>query len=1041
MADYDEQESLESGDTKEPDLQKIVEEIEQANVDASAYMHRMLNCKGWWLCEWPNQTIDGRKWALSDADVDRVFPWNGCCFSLDTEVLTEHGWRKISEVAEGEGVYSRSEDGMAEYRPVVAKTRNFSKFAVEMKGKSIDLFVTPNHKILINHKRSGKQDFVPALTFTERYVSGLIPLTSRWNGESPLEICGLPSRSYARLLGWYVSEGSINNGNTVGIAQSRKKQSHCSVLENDIKEAGCTFNYSGNTYWIRSSTLPSEFREQVQRLGTAKEKYIPDSALNLSSELLEELLDTLLLGDGSKRPNGHRIFYTTSRRLADQVQILAQKTGQRARIGIRFPRNTIIRGRSILALSCQPVYEVSINRKTVVQTNKLVCRLIETESEQEFACVNVPPHHTLYVRRNGIAVWCGNSDSRLRIVSTLVDEHVRLSLQAFWSAKVQTKSIRPFISARESNVLQQMLNWTVYTKMKRELLNELPLAFAWRWGNGLSFIGVEWEQQRELAYVPISLDMLVRLTQQLGLPDISQQIMDPDRAFDDDLITVLQAISPVLPKGEGRKILTELRNTGASQIPIASFRVNKPKWTALRPFVDLWFPSETSDIQQARWVARRELVSETELTDRIVTDGYDDDFVAEALEHKGVFSGIVPYNTNQLTALGSDRDLVELFHFRSRYLDNDVPCLYKTILCVAVNKGLNGKPLYAVHRKDEYDHQLYPFVALRRSKTFRPLLSSTGIAEEAYTDENDVKRQQDGLNDRTDLIHQPPMIVPTLRAQAVSQNYGPRSIMTSMRPEAIQFPPLPPMDQTPVLVMQFVQMRLDRRYPTAGEAVDPNMKQLYWQQLGTDILGELELALEQTMQLGQQYWTQEDVQQVTGSQDWGYTRAQIQMQATVSATVDMTLIDKEVAKSKLEMLAQLLPFKDAGGIVFNAAANVVDTDLADMLTEDQMSPTAMKKEKDDEYAAWGQILSGLVPQKPMMANNQLRLQTIGQEIMTQPNVAAILQQDQMKQKIAQDRVEFFQNQIQQYQVNPQIGRALSTQPFTGGAPQLTNAQT
>jgi hypothetical protein len=57
--------------------------------------------------------------------------------------------------------------------------------------------------------------------------------------------------------------------------------------------------------------------------------------------------------------------------------------------------------------------------------------------------------------------------------------------------------------------------------------------------------------------------------------------------------------------------------------------------------------------------------------------------------------------------------------------------------------------------------------------------------------------------------------------------------------------------------------------------------------------------------------------------------------------------------------------------------------------------------------------------------------------MQQPNVQQYLMQDQVKQKIAQDRMTFFQNQIQQFQLNPQIGRTLSTQPFTQGQPPVT----
>ena len=636
--------------------------------------------------------------------------------------------------------------------------------------------------------------------------------------------------------------------------------------------------------------------------------------------------------------------------------------------------------------------------------------------------------------------WDGCSDSRPRTVETLINEHTTISLSAFWSAKVQAKSApgRQFAHAKESNITQKMLNWAVYTQMKRELISELPLAFQWKWGFGLSFIGVEWEQQRQLVYIPITLDMLSQITQQIGLPDISGQILDSDRTFDSDLVKMLQTLSPVMPTNEARKILTELRNTGSSQIPVANLRVNKPRWTALRPFVDLWFPSETVDIQHARWTARRELVSESELTDRIVTDGYDADFVDEALKHKGVFGGIVPVNGLMPAAPGSDRDLVELFHFRARVLDYGVPCMYKTIF----NMAVASDGLYAVHRKDEYEHQQYPYATLCRKGPYRPLLSRIGIASEAYTDEIDIKRQQDGLNDRTDLIHQPPIIVPPSRAGAIANSYGPRSVMTSLRPDVINFPPLPPMDQTPVVVMNFVLMRLNRRYPTQnGEGVDPQMVALYRQELATDTLSELEVALEQTLQLGQQYWTEQDVAMVAGGNfDWKYTQQQIQKQASVIATVDMTLVDPEVAKSKLDMLAALMPFKDQGGMVFNAAANIVDVDLADALTEDQMSPTAMKKEKDDEYNAISQILSGIEPQKPMMAHNELRLQTI-QQILSDPGTMQKFQQDQIAQKRLQNRMEFYQNQIQQYQANPIIGRTLTTQTLRPNTPaNMTNAQ-
>jgi hypothetical protein len=138
------------------------------------------------------------------------------------------------------------------------------------------------------------------------------------------------------------------------------------------------------------------------------------------------------------------------------------------------------------------------------------------------------------------------------------------------------------------------------------------------------------------------------------------------------------------------------------------------------------------------------------------------------------------------------------------------------------------------------------------------------------------------------------------------------------------------------------------------------------------------------------------------------------------------------------MLSKLLPFKESGA-VFNAACQIVDPDLADMLQEDQQSPAAMEKERQDEYNAVSQILSGIEPVKPMMASPQLRLQ-IMQQIVQQPQVQQKVAQDPVAQALLKNRAEFFSNQIQQNQVNPQIGRALSATTFGGPqAPTVSQA--
>jgi len=631
--------------------------------------------------------------------------------------------------------------------------------------------------------------------------------------------------------------------------------------------------------------------------------------------------------------------------------------------------------------------------------------------------------------------WNGCSDSRLRIVSTIVQEHVTLCLAAFWSAKKQATSIRPFISGRQTNVMQHMLDWRIGVQMKRELMSELNMALGWRFAYGLCFLKIEWEQKRELTYVPITLDMIGELSAALGLGDVMDKILDPDGAFDKDLVTVMQAMSPVLPTHEARTVLKELRDTGASELPVASLRVNKPKWSAKRPFIDITIPSETCDIQVSRFTGERELVSEVELVDRIETDGYDPDFVDEALRHKGKFCDWMPQPYQNQDNQGSNRDLVDLTHCLSWRLHNGAPCLYRTVF----NHMVAADKLYAVHRKFEYEHGQFPFVALRRNYTFRPLLSSIGIAEEAYTDERDIKIQQDGLNDHTDIVRQPPKILPTLRAQAMASQWGPNATMTAMRPESVVFPELPPWDQTPLLAMQMVTERLNRRYPIqAGPNVDPSIVALFRQQLVNETNGEFDLALDQTVQLMQQFETDEDIARVAGGEPWNFSRKDIQGQYEISSAVDINNVDIDRAKAKMELIAQMLPFKQAGGVVFKAAANIVDPDMADALEADEMGPVAQERETNDEYNAIAQIMAGIEPRQNVMANPQFRLQII-QQIAMDPGFMQKLSKDEVAQKRLQKRIEQYNDQIQQFQKNPQIGRQVATQTFANKAPALQAA--
>ncbi|MCX6708776.1 MAG: hypothetical protein NTW67_03990, partial [Candidatus Woesearchaeota archaeon] len=143
----------------------------------------------------------------------------------------------------------------------------------------------------------------------------------------------------------------------------------------------------------------------LRPLGDALKKYVPQEYKNLCPRQLKILFDHMCLGDGNMQKNGFRIYYTSSKKLADDVQEILLKIG---RVGIvkRRVRTAGKIGNRVFK-TINPGYEV-IERieKTVAWIDKRDMNVIDYEGEVH--CVTVP-YHTLYVRRNGKPVWCGNT--------------------------------------------------------------------------------------------------------------------------------------------------------------------------------------------------------------------------------------------------------------------------------------------------------------------------------------------------------------------------------------------------------------------------------------------------------------------------------------------------------------------------------------------------------------------------------------------------------------------------------------------------------
>jgi glycosyltransferase involved in cell wall biosynthesis len=118
-------------------------------------------------------------WGLGDTwmqfhtnlmDIRNCFQYYEYCFSPDTDIMTKEGIKNISNVKEGELVFSiNPETKVCSYKKVIRTTeRTYSGNMVSIQSMRIDQLTTPEHRVLLD---DGK--FVTAEEITKRSISHL----------------------------------------------------------------------------------------------------------------------------------------------------------------------------------------------------------------------------------------------------------------------------------------------------------------------------------------------------------------------------------------------------------------------------------------------------------------------------------------------------------------------------------------------------------------------------------------------------------------------------------------------------------------------------------------------------------------------------------------------------------------------------------------------------------------------------------------------------------------------------------------------------
>jgi hypothetical protein len=351
-------------------LLQIIEDMENTNFDA----------------------IGGLYWAKGPGG-------SPMCYDDQTEVLTQSGWKPFHDVTHDDPIATLTDSGYLEFNlPLQKQVFHYSGELIHWSGQSYDLRVTPDHNLYA--KTAGGRYRLLSADDGEQHYKLYWKRDAYWRGIEQ-DWFHLPSDRSIRMddwlefLGYYISEGCC-----------LKRKNRPNHKEIDIRQ-NCGDTYDkiasvsrriGCTPWTGKDRVKLYKRDShdifdlLEPLGKSGSKHVPSYVFNLSPRQITIFLNALWAGDGSWR-RYHQLgrwenYYTKSKHLADDVQELLLRVGLAGTIG-----------------SNRSNYVVSVSyRNLQPRAHKPSAR----EHYEGLVYDLTVPNHTMYVRRNGRAMWSGN---------------------------------------------------------------------------------------------------------------------------------------------------------------------------------------------------------------------------------------------------------------------------------------------------------------------------------------------------------------------------------------------------------------------------------------------------------------------------------------------------------------------------------------------------------------------------------------------------------------------------------------------------------
>ena len=343
--------------------------------------------------------------------------WHPNCYSDDSEVLTNRGWKLFKDVFDDDLILSLNPTNRT---PEWVESTNrqcyrYNGDMIHFFNKSLDCLVTPEHNMVYLNKNDGRIKNCQAKEYTKG--KGAFYRGCEYESEDvafyEIDNIKIPFDLFCEFMGYWLSDGSTMGNAGVVISQQEGEPARDRIV-NCVKRIGFEPHLDKQKVAFYSTPI----RNYLKIFGKCSHKFIPSAIKNASVRQIRIFLNAFMLCDGYRQPcksfvgnhgtefksdKDEILYFTVSERMAGDLSELILKSGNRPsfsvnKAGVSHKSNGSIITSNYDCYSIRECYSVTstVFHKEIQHYDGFVYDL------------TLEKNHIMYIRRNGKCFWGSN---------------------------------------------------------------------------------------------------------------------------------------------------------------------------------------------------------------------------------------------------------------------------------------------------------------------------------------------------------------------------------------------------------------------------------------------------------------------------------------------------------------------------------------------------------------------------------------------------------------------------------------------------------